>query len=245
LAWSSLPQTSNEDPVQDASDNIVGTLGLLEAAKRKGNVRIVFSSSGGTVYGALKSVPANEQHETRPLCAYGVSKLTVEKYLALYHDLWALDSIVLRISNAYGPTQKVGRNFGAIATFATCFAMGEPITIFGDGSVVRDYVYIDDVVDAIISAGDQQSGFAIINIGSGTGKSLRDIIRTLSGICVKSVPVKYVAGRAADVPISVLDVRLAETTLGWKPHTPFEVGVESTVRALYGGARTSQREVTS
>jgi UDP-glucose 4-epimerase len=241
LAWSSLPQTSNENPIKDASDNILGSLHLLDAAKRKGKVRVVFASSGGTVYGLLKSVPASEQHDTRPLCAYGVSKLTIEKYLAFYRDLWGLDTMVLRISNAFGPGQTVNRNFGAISTFATRLAEGQPITIFGDGSVIRDYIYIDDLIEALIKAGNRHGLSAIINIGSGVGKSLRDIVRMLERIYEKQIEINYFTQRIADVPVSVLDVSLAEAILGWKPRTTFEVGVERTAKAITENAGQLKR----
>ena len=234
FAWSSLPQTSNEDPLSDASDNILASLRLVEAAKKKRGLRVVFASSGGTVYGALASVPVNEQHETRPRCAYGVSKLAVEKYLTLYHDVWGLDCIALRISNAYGPGQKVGRNFGAISTFASQVNLGETITIFGDGATTRDYLYIDDLIEALIAAGNHRGGPTIVNIGSGTGKSLNDIIDVLCRVSSRKVQVQHTAGRDFDVPISVLDVSLAEAVLKWKPRTSFEVGIESTWKALRG-----------
>ncbi len=234
FAWSSLPQQSNEDPVGDASDNIVGTLRLLEAAKQKKDLRFVFPSSGGTVYGILTSVPANERHDTRPRCAYGVSKLTVEKYLTLYRDLWQLDYAALRIANAYGPGQNVGRNFGAVSTFALRAAKGDPITILGDGSVVRDYVYIDDLIEAVIAAGKHRGGATVMNIGSGTGKSLNDIVTTLEAICGRDIKVNYVPGRTFDVPVSVLDVSLAQAELGWRPRTTFEEGVTATLKGFRG-----------
>jgi UDP-glucose 4-epimerase len=231
FAWSSLPKTSNEDPIGDAKDNILGTLGLLEAARKNGHVRIVFASSGGTVYGVLQSIPANELHSTRPRCAYGVTKLAVEKYLALYHDLWGLDCIALRISNPYGPRQVVGRNFGAVSTFAACVVRGDPITIFGDGSVIRDYLYIDDLVEALIAAGDYHGGPVALNVGSGIGKSLNDIVDILQKKSNRTLAVRYVVARDLDVPISVLDVSLAESLLKWKPCTPFEKGVAATLVA--------------
>lgn len=232
LAWSTLPQTSNEDPPTDASDNIVKTLELLQAAKRQDNLRLVFASSGGTVYGALSSVPANEQHSTNPRCAYGVSKLAIEKYLAMYHDLWGLNGISLRIGNAYGPGQKIGRNFGAIATFAMHAVKGEPITIYGNGSVIRDYIYIDDLVDAIIAAGSHVSATGVINVAAGVGKSLNDIIDVLGKVCAEKIAVNYIQGRDLDVPISVLDISLASAVLNWRPRTSFETGIESTVKAF-------------
>jgi UDP-glucose 4-epimerase len=232
FAWSSLPQSSNEDPLSDASDNILGSLRLFEACKGRSNLRIVFPSSGGTVYGVLTSVPASEQHDTRPRCAYGVSKLAVERYLALYHDLWGLDCTALRISNAYGPGQLVGRNFGAISTFAARVAKGEPITVFGDGSVTRDYLYIDDLVEALIAAGAHRGGPIVMNIGSGVGKSLNDVVDALARFRTNGPEVRYVPARNLDVPVSVLDISLAQTILKWKPRTSFQHGVEATFIAL-------------
>jgi UDP-glucose 4-epimerase len=231
LAWSSLPQSSNADPLFDASDNILGTLQLLEAAKKIGNLRFVFASSGGTVYGILRSVPANELHGTNPRCAYGISKLAVEKYLDLHHELWGLDGVALRIANAYGPGQHIGRNFGAISTFAAHVAAHEPVEIFGDGSIIRDYIYIDDLVAAFIAAGNHRGGPTVMNIGSGVGKSLNDIVAALRQV-YKRVDVNYRPGRDLDVPVSILDISLATTTLKWRPCTSFEVGVERTATAL-------------
>ena len=231
LAWSSLPQQSNEDPLRDASENILGTLQLLKSAKKR-NVRIVFSSSGGTVYGTVASIPANEQHDTRPRCAYGVSKLAIEKYLAFYHDIWGMDCTALRISNAYGPGQKSERNFGAISTFATQALKGETITIFGDGTVIRDYLYINDLIEAIIAAGERRGGPVVMNVGTGIGKSLNDIVAALNLFFKKKIEVNYLARRDLDVPISILDISLAKRFLGWEPRTSFEVGIEATVRAL-------------
>lgn len=231
-AWSSLPQSSNDDPITDASENIIGTLRLLQAAKGRKDLRIVFPSSAGTVYGILDSVPVGEEHSTNPRCAYGVSKLAVEKYLAIHRELWGLDAVALRISNAYGPGQQVARNFGAISTFATRALRGDPISIFGDGSVVRDYIYVDDIVQAMIAAGSLRGGPSVINIGSGVGKSLDDILCVLAGILGREIKAQYRAKRKFDVPVSVLDISLAQDILNWRPKTSFEVGVESTVRAL-------------
>jgi len=242
FGWSTLPLSSNEDPYRDAEDNILGSLRLLEAVKRKEAVRLVFASSGGTVYGPLAVVPADEQHPTQPRCAYGVSKLTIEKYLTLYRDLWGLDCVALRIGNPYGPGQKVGRNFGAISTFATCVAQNQPITIFGDGTVVRDYIYISDVIDAIIAAGHHRGGPMAINIGSGVGKSLNEIIETLREVSHKDIKVNFVAGRNFDVPISVLDVSLAAEVLLWKPRMFFERGVEATLDAIDRPSAFSESE---
>ncbi|PNG25025.1 NAD-dependent epimerase/dehydratase family protein [Methylocella silvestris] len=234
LAWSSLPQSSNSDPVGDALDNIVGSLRLIEAANKKGGVRFVFTSSGGTVYGPLSTLPAPEIHRTRPTCAYGVSKLTVEKYLDFYHDLYGFNAVSLRISNPYGPGQSTGRNFGAIATFASLVLDDKPINIYGDGSVVRDYLYISDLVRAIVAAGSVQSQSRVINVGSGAGHSLNDVIDVIRSLTGRSIKVNYLPPRRFDVPISVLDVSRAEVELGWTPIVSFADGIEATLQALSG-----------
>jgi UDP-glucose 4-epimerase len=164
-----------------------------------------------------------------------VSKLSIEKYLALYRDLWGVDGVSLRISNTYGPGQDVTRNFGAISTFAARATRGEPITIFGDGSIIRDYVYIDDVVEAMIAAGRLRGGAPVINIGSGYGKSLNDIVAALSVLLGRPISVNYIAKRDFDVPVSVLDISLARQILDWTPRISFEAGVELTLQSLHTG----------
>jgi len=233
LAWSTLPEMSNKDPLADASENIGPALMLFEAVRRQPGIRVVFASSGGTVYGTLTSVSANERHVTRPHCAYGVSKLAVEHYLTLYRDMWGVDGISLRMGNPYGPGQNVSRNFGAISTFASHAAKGEPIRIFGDGTVVRDYIYITDLVDAVIAAGQSRDDVATLNIGSGIGKSLNDVVEVLRGLAEPPpVVVDYVKGRDFDIPVSVLDISLAKVKLGWQPRTSFRDGVRATFEAM-------------
>jgi UDP-glucose 4-epimerase len=206
---------------------------LFEAAKRQRGLRIVFASSGGTVYGSLTSASANECHTTRPRCAYGVSKLAVEHYLTLYGDIWGVDGISLRMGNPYGPGQNVRRNFGAISTFSSRAAKGEPIRIFGDGMVVRDYIYITDLIDAVIAAGKFRGDVATLNIGSGIGKSLNDVVDVLRGLAEHPpIIVDYVEARDLDVPVSVLDISLAKAKLTWRPRVSFRDGVRMTFEAL-------------
>jgi UDP-glucose 4-epimerase len=152
--------------------------------------------------------------------------------LGLYHDVWGLDGVALRISNAYGPGQKVGRNFGAVSTFVARVTAGESITIFGDGTITRDYLYIDDLIDAVIAAGLHRGGPTVMNVGSGVGKSLNDIVDVLGKIEARKINVNYVAQRDLDVPVSVLDISLAERILKWTPRTSFEAGVAATLQAM-------------
>ena len=225
LAWSSLPASSNEDPVGDAADNILGTLRILEAVKTRPGIRFVFASSGGTVYGRLETKRAQESHPTRPICAYGVSKLAVENYLSFYNALWDLDFVVLRIGNAYGPGQGIIRNFGAVSTFISRALNNQTITIYGDGSIVRDYVYISDIVAALITASERRDGPFVLNIGNGIGYSLNQVLQLISEAFGRSFRVHYTSGRNVDVPFSVLDIRLAETTLGWYPRVTLAQGI--------------------
>jgi UDP-glucose 4-epimerase len=232
FAWSSLPASSNQDPVADAYDNIVGTLRLLEAVKAREGIRFVFPSSGGTVYGRLRADRAAETHPTRPTCAYGVSKLAVENYLMLFASMWGLDAVTLRISNPYGPGQDTGRNFGAVTTFARCALTGEPITIYGDGSVVRDYLYISDLVDAVLRAGQMRGGATVLNIGSGVGRSLNEVVSTISTVLGHPIEIRHLPARSFDVPVSVLDIACARMALTWSPKVVFEQGVIATLSGL-------------
>jgi UDP-glucose 4-epimerase len=238
LAWSTVPHSSNADPIGDATDNLLGTLRLLEAVRRIGKVRFVFPSSGGTVYGKLSIIPVEEGHATRPTCAYGVSKLAVEKYLAFYTQLGWLDGVALRISNPFGPYQMPSRGFGVIATFMARAMKNEPITMFGDGSVVRDFLFIDDVAEAIVTAGEASGGYDVYNIGYGVGHSLNDVVTELEFQLGRSLSVKYTAERDFDVPISVLDISRARAQLRWAPRVSFRDGIGATLRHLMARAET-------
>lgn len=238
LGWSTIPQTSNDDPIADARTNVIGTLRLLDAVKGRRDLRLVFVSSGGTVYGRAKTVPIPETHPTNPTTAYGISKLTVEKYLYLYGQLQGLDYCVLRVANLFGPGQDVTRNLGAVTTFLNRALADEPITIWGDGTVVRDYIYVSDVVAALIAAaehlGPWPDDMPVFNIGSGVGQSLNAIVKALQ-ICInKPVQVTHEPARPFDVPISVLDITKARTELGWAPRLSFIEALNLTIQALKG-----------
>jgi len=232
LAWSSLPATSDIDPVGDASDNIVGAVRMLKALENRDDVRFVFSSSGGTVYGEMMGPAALESQATAPISAYGVSKLAVEGYLGLFGRLRGLDHVSLRIANPFGPSQTGTKNFGAIATFARRGLKGEPITIWGDGRTVRDYIYLDDVVDALLAAGDKRGGPRILNVGSGVGRSLNELIAAIESEIGRPLNVRYEAARGFDIGANVLDTRLASRVLGWRAATPFGEGLARMVSAL-------------
>ncbi|MDR3564474.1 MAG: NAD-dependent epimerase/dehydratase family protein [Negativicutes bacterium] len=239
-AWSSLPQTANDDPIGDLQVNVVGSLGLLEALRRRGGGKIVFLSSGGTVYGRLTQIPVPEDHPLDPLTAYGVGKVAVEKYLHLYCALHNVDARVARLSNPFGAGQDPRHNQGAASIFLRRAMASQPLTIWGDGWVVRDYIHITDAAAGLLALADAdltaQTGPAVFNIGSGEGVSLNDIVKVLRSHLGYPIEVQYAAGRPFDVPISILDITRARQVLGWAPHLSFAEGIDRTIVDLRAGA---------
>jgi UDP-glucose 4-epimerase len=236
LSWSTIPADSNLAPSEDARINIVGALRLLESVERGTSPRFIFASSGGTVYGRLVKAPALEEHPLRPLSAYGVSKWSVEAYLDLFASFGAIRPVSLRIGNLFGPGQETSRLFGAVAHFSKRALAGIPIRMFGDGAVVRDYVYIDDAVDALVRAGHTEKSSAAFNIGSGKGRSLNDIVAVLQKHFAKPIMVEHEPGRPFDVPVSVLDSGKARHELGWSARVSFEEGIARTLASMVKAA---------
>ncbi len=232
LSWSTIPADSDLAPSEDARINIVGSLRLLESVERGTSPRFVFASSGGTVYGRLVKAPAPEEHPLRPLSAYGVSKLSVEAYLDLFASFGAIRPVSLRIGNLFGPGQETRRLFGAVSHFSKLALAGAPIRMFGDGAVVRDYVYIDDAVEALLRGGHTEVSSAALNIGSGEGRSLNDIVAVLQKLLAKPVLIEREPGRSFDVPVSVLDSAKARHELGWSASVSFEEGVARTLASM-------------
>lgn len=226
LVSTTLPKSSNADPVFDVESNVLGTLRLLSHAIQSGLKKVIFVSSGGTVYGVPTQLPIPETHPTDPLCSYGIVKLTIEKYLWLFHQLHGLDYRVLRISNPYGPRQRTHASQGAVAVFLGKVVRGEPVEIWGDGSVVRDYVYIADVVDALLLALETNSDKQVFNIGAGRGLSLNEMLDAIEKVTGRVAERHYSPGRAFDVPESVLCIAQARQHLGWSPNVSFEQGLE-------------------
>lgn len=233
LVSTTLPKTSNADPVYDVETNLIGTLKLLDQASRSKSVkRIIFVSSGGTVYGPPDAIPIAEDHPTRPTCSYGITKLTIEHYLELYRQMHGLEYTVLRVANPYGERQRIDSNQGAVAVFLGKALRGEAIEIWGDGSVVRDYVHISDVVSGLVAASEVTHPPRIFNIGSGTGKSLNEVLDTIDSVLSTPTTRRYVAARKFDVPASVLDIDRARRHLAWRPRIDFRTGVDRTAAWL-------------
>jgi UDP-glucose 4-epimerase len=229
LVHATMPQAADLDMAGDLQNNVVPTLGLLDHCRRTGVRRVVFASSGGTVYGKARQIPTPETAPTDPICAYGISKLAIEKYLALFEHLHGLDFRVLRITNPFGPFQVALKNQGVIAALIARALRDEPVEIWGDGSVVRDFVFVEDVVDALLAAAADQSGERVFNIGGGQGRSLRDVILAIQRQMDTELKLEWKPGRPLDVPVSIVAVDRAAKTLAWVPKTSFQAGLERTI----------------
>ncbi|MDM0038517.1 NAD-dependent epimerase/dehydratase family protein [Variovorax sp. J22G21] len=235
-AWTTLPASANADPFADARDNLRITIGLLDALKRRGKGRMVFASSGGTVYGKLRTIPVPEDHHLQPITAYGVSKVAAENYLRLYRHLHGVDSRVVRISNPYGAGQNPSRQQGAVTTFVHRAMHRVPIEIWGDGETVRDYIHVMDVVPALIAASRMPSAdeleMPIFNVGSGQRYTLREIVKLVEAALGESLEINWKPTRPFDVPISVLDIGRAKRELNWAPEIDLQAGILRMIQDL-------------
>jgi UDP-glucose 4-epimerase len=229
LVSATTPASGNVDKIADLQSNVVATLHLLELCRERHVGKIVFVSSGGTIYGIPSRIPTPEDSPLDPITAYGISKLAVEKYLALYEYLHGITYCVLRVANAYGPFQTAMRNQGVVAAFLGRVLSGKPIELWGDGSITRDYIYIDDVVEALELAAVHNGRSRVFNIGSGEGRSLYEILAALEQLMGRPIDIRRYEGRQVDVPRSILDVGLAASDLGWYPRTNFLNGLGKTI----------------
>lgn len=233
LASSTVPATASDDPIQDVQSNLVGTLRLLQGLRQKAaRPRILFASSGGAVYGRPQVVPLSENHPTMPMGSYGATKLAIEHHLRIEETQHGVPVRILRLSNPYGEWQQPHGVQGVIAVFAHRALQGLPVDVWGDGSVVRDFVYASDVGRAFAAAARHEGESRIFNIGGGTGHSVNDIVRTLEVLLARSVERRVRPARPFDPPVNVLDIQRAQTELGWKPAMEFQKGVEQSVEWL-------------
>lgn len=232
LISTTLPKSSNADPLFDVETNLTGTLRLLQHAIKSGLKKVIFVSSGGTVYGSPRTVPIAETHPTDPISSYGITKLAIEKYLFLFHKLHGLEYNVLRLANPYGEGQRTHASQGAVAVFLGHAQSDEPIEVWGDGSVVRDYIYIGDVVTAMMATLNYQGEQRLFNIGSGVGLSLNQVLDAMERFFGRPVQRNYLPGRSFDVPASVLCINAAKEFLNWRPLVAFDEGLERFARWL-------------
>ncbi|WP_426150128.1 NAD-dependent epimerase/dehydratase family protein [Pseudomonas sp. DC3000-4b1] len=228
LVSTTLPKTSNDDPIYDVQSNLVGTLHMLNAMVERKISRVMFISSGGTVYGKPVSTPIKESHPTEPLVSYGITKLAIEKFLLMYQQLHGIRATIMRVANPYGERQRVETAQGAVGVFLSKALQHQPIQIWGDGSVTRDYIYVSDVADAFAAAIDYNGTHNVFNISSGIGVDINELVRHIENATGESIRKEYLPGRPYDVPVSVLDNSLASRELGWTPRVGLEEGLKLT-----------------
>jgi len=218
-------RASVADPVNDAAVNVIGSLNVLEAARRAGVRKVVFASSGGTIYGEPDHdlLPFTEATPQQPVSPYGVAKKVVSDYLFAYRELHDLEFTSLALANVYGPRQDPHGEAGVVAIFAGRLLAGEPCLIFGDGSATRDYVFVDDVVDAFVRAADRGSGL-VLNVGTGVETSTAALYATMARVAQVDRPAELAPPRAGEVARCALDAGRAEIHLGWKPWTDLPTG---------------------
>jgi UDP-glucose 4-epimerase len=226
------PKSSNESPEFDIQSNVIGTLYLLDICVKYKVRKVVFLSSGGTVYGDIGDKEmVDETHAVRPMCSYGVSKLTIEHYLDVYRHQRGLDYVALRLSNPYGERQSPLRALGALTVFLHRTLKRQSVEIWGDGSVTRDFIYVGDVADAVLAA-TTRPVYGIFNVGTGTGLSLRDILNHITTVVGIEPSVTWLASRSFDVPRIVLDANKLKLATNWHTKTSIESGVGITAEWL-------------
>ena len=223
------------DPVNDATINILGTLNLMEAVRAgRAGTRVVFTSTGGALYGDFNTPPNLETYPKDPESPYAISKLSIELYLAYYGRVHGLDTVALRFGNVYGPRQDPHGEAGVVAIFCGRILENRPLTVFGDGSQTRDYVYVGDVARAMLIAATApmpekaRLDARAFNIGTGVGTSVLDIARKLQRAAGSNVPVEFAPHRPGEQQESFVNVDKARAVLGWTPEVSLEKGLATT-----------------
>jgi UDP-glucose 4-epimerase len=226
-------RASVSDPLFDARSNVLGTINLCEASRRAGVQRIVYAASGGSRYGAPTRLPVDESTPVDPLSPYAVAKAAGELYLRAYAGMYGIAPICLALANVYGPRQNPRGEAGVITVFGSAMIAGRPVTVYGDGTAARDYVYVDDVVDAFVRAGSDRHGAAgTYNIGTGLQTTVAEVHRLISAVLDQSSPPCYTAARTGELHAIALDATKAEKELGWKVTVDLAEGIQRTIRWL-------------
>lgn len=224
LASSTVPSSSNADKPADVRLNLMDSIPLLDACVAHKVPKLIYASSGGTVYGVPRELPIKEHHPTDPICSYGIVKLAFEKYLKLYHQLHGLNSVVLRISNPYGPRQDPSHVQGVISVFAGKMLTNKPITIWGSGGVVRDFIHVRDLARLFYAAATSPAT-GTFNASSGVGFSISELLGIMIAQFGVLPQITRLPDRACDVPASVLSCEKAKAAFGWKPMMTIERGI--------------------
>lgn len=219
------------DPVEDARRNVLGTVAVLEAAHRAGSRKVVFASSGGSIYGDA-ALPADESTPVQPHSPYAASKVAGEVYLGVYRALYGLQTTALALGNVFGPRQDPRGEAGVVAIFAAALLEGRQAVIYGDGSTTRDYVFVDDVVDAFVRAAGPAGNGLRLNVGSGVETSVRALYDLVARAVGSTEAAALMPERPGELARVALDCTAAARVLGWRAHTPLDTGLATTVAWL-------------
>lgn len=231
LVSTTVPTTSNKQITEELKENVIFSANLFEACVRQGVKKVVFLSSGGTVYGK-EECPLSENTPTNPITSYGVQKVTIEKLLYLYNYLHGLDYRIIRLANPYGPYQKPNGIIGAVTTFTYKALRGEEINVYGDGSIVRDFIYIDDAIKGILKITQGSNKYHTFNLGCGYGTSIKQVLNTIEKVLGMEVHVKYTEARNVDVPVNYLDIGRYEKVYGSINPLSLEDGIRKTAEFM-------------
>lgn len=232
LISTTVPTTSNQHISQEISANVMATTKLLEAAVACKVKKVVFISSGGTVYGKEFACPLSEQTPTNPITTYGLQKLTIEKLLYLFQYMYGLDYRIIRLANPYGPYQRPNGVLGAVTTFTYKAIKNETITVYGDGSVVRDFIYIDDAIRGILNIVNGESKHRLYNLGSGNGISILQVLNEIEKELGLKLNIEFLPGRTVDVPTNYLDISRYERCFGILNPISLSEGIRKTAHFL-------------
>lgn len=226
--YKTTPATAIRDPVYDIQSNLVGSVRLFQEVLKSEVKKIIFPSSGGTIYGITPGIPAKEDDPTNPINPYSISKLAIEQYLKYLNYINGLDYLILRYSNPYGERQNPHGMQGVIPIFLNKIKHGENPKIYGDGSMIRDYIYIEDAIEASIAVLKKRTNENIFNIGSGKGTSLNELIDIISDVLGFEVIPNYIENSEKFIPKIVLDISRIQSVTGWSPTTELRDGINKT-----------------
>ena len=226
LVSTTKPASSTTNMAFDVQSNVVPSIHLFQACVEEGVKKVVFASSGGTVYGVPQRLPIGEEQSPKPIVSYGLTKLFIERYAELFSRQSDLTVVSLRIGNPYGPRHYYQQQ-GLIPIFIRRVQQGQMLEVWGDGSVVRDYVHVDDVSKAFVAAAEYDGRCRVFNVGTGQGHSILDILQRLERFAGGKLNVCFRPARGFDVPVVILDVALAHKELGWSPSVGFDDGLAS------------------
>jgi len=222
------PATAVKDPIFDIQSNVIGSVKMFQYAQKAGVKKVFFSSSGGTVYGEPVSIPIKESAPTHPVNPYAISKLAIERYLDFFYHTYGMEYCILRYSNPYGERQNPLGNQGVIPIFLNKLKNNDKPTIFGDGNSVRDYIYIQDAIDATLAVIKKDMKNSVYNIGNGKGTTLNELIQIMRDVTGKEIYPQYIQDSGKYISKVVLDIEKIRNDTGWFPKTDIYEGIKKT-----------------